>query len=873
MGGGEQHTLLEWYTIAMQHYQDGHVREARIAAAEVRRLERGGYCDCMLRAMNRFANWRLTEALVCYERAIALQDSAPAPLSSDPTPHLCTALTLMSLGRADEALAACERGSAALPAALELYLLRGALQLDLGRLDEALASYEQALLRDPTSTEALTFKGFALYALGRSAESLQVHEQLVALEPERPEAHLFKGRVLEQLGRLAEAAACYEEAIRLDSSQSDAWAYKGGVLWQMRDEGPDRLAEAAACYEEAIRLDPESALAHNGLGNVLMARKRYREALTAYARASALQPDVKAFRYNRQQAARAAEGLDARGVWAATSLAAGSGPLMQEYLGLQGILKLMEGERLEEALAACERAGPMVREPGFAHVLLMMKGTILEAMDRCEEALTTYGELIAASPESADGYYWRARVALKLEEERDVLPDLERATALDPTWHEAWALRGDLLAGARRFKEALAAYDRALALHGSEALLHNKRGQVLAQLGRHEQALAAYHRATEIEPDHPYHWMNSALALAELGRHMEALQAYETAIQLEPHSPLASFLLFNKGNLLIHVGRHAEALACFEHAIDYEQSEETRLLMGGTDSVTLALVHYGKGRSLTALHRYAEALASFEAARALWPDLPDLSHALAYAQQELRRQRVPAAAAEQGEKGRGSSAGGERGDATRRARSGRASEPGRRKTSHFVDLLIWSVVVAGGVLWLLSSVIEAFGPRLNALIPPFGILSLALYPLSCWLGFTWRVESSTGATPSPLLWADTTRATGAGEATTRPGQQIGLFVSSTRPTAEIWRVRLRRLSHASLFGALYLLVATVAAAELVRIDSPALPFTSLVQLVLLGTLLLLMHVAVMLAALLALRVLRRHSAARQQAGGSEAPGA
>lgn len=866
----EQHALLEWYRTAMQHYHDAHYAEAQAAHAEVRRLEPNGYCDSVLSGMVCFDQQRFAEALAQYEQALRLQAHAPAPYSCDPYPYIFTSLVLMCLGRPEEALAACDRGSAALPDALVLYLHRGELLLKLGRVEEAAASYDQVLRRDPSSREALTYMGFALYAMGRLDESLEVHERLLALAPELPEAHLFKGRVLEQQGRLHKAVACYEEAIRLDGTLADAWAYKGGVLWQMRSQGGRLLSEAVACYEEAIRLDPGSSLAHNGLGNVLMTQRRYREATSAYARASALQPGVKAFQYNRQQAARAAEGLEPRAVWAATSRGKqGANPLMQEFQGLQMILKLMEGERLVEALEACEQARPMVRAPEFVEALLMMKGTILEAMERYAEALAVYEELIASRPESGEGFYWRARVMLKLDPQRDVLADLEVATDLDPTLQDAWVMRGDLLAEAQRYAEALEAFEQALALpeEGEVAALYSKKGQVLSFLERHEQALAAYERARDIDPGHQYHWMNLAIGLSQLGRHAQALDAYNAAIQIDPHSPLIAFLFFNKGSELLTLSRDEEALAWFEHAIAYELSEETQQIMGeakGQDQFTLALDYYGKGRALSGLGRDAEALASFEAAATYYPDLPELADALARTRQAVRRRRVPAAVPV--DAGSEDQAGREEGGGLRPAGRGRASEPGRQgRASHFGDLLIGSTVVAGGVLWLLSWVIAHFGRQLYPLVLPFAALSLVLYPLCCWLGWNWRLAKTTGGTPSPLLWVDAQ----AQEHLTKK-QRVGQVVSSTRPVGEIWQIRLRRLLQAALFGGLFLLVATVALAELVLVDSASLPVSALVQLVLLGTLFMLLHLATILAALLALGVLRRRARRARRSGANGA---
>ncbi len=853
----EQHTLLEWYLAATQHYHDAHYVEAHEAHAEVRRLEPNGYCDSVLTGMVCFEQQRLAEALTHFEQALHLRVHAPFPCSHDPYPYIYISIVLICLGRSEDSLAVYDRGIVALPDSPDLFLHRGELLLKLGRVGEAAASYNQVLQRDPSSLNALTFKGLTLYAMGYLDESLELYERLLTLAPDRAEVHMFKGRVLEQQGHLHKALACYEEAIRLDGMLADVWAYKGGVLWQMRSQGEHALSQAMTCYEEAIRLDPGSPLAHNGQGKVLMVQHHYREATSAYACACALMPEVKAFQYNRQQAARAAEGLEARTVWAVTNREKHEAdPLLQEFLGLQMILKLIEDDRLEEALEACEQARPMVRAPEFTEAILMMKGTILESKERYSEAITVYEALIDCKPEGGEGYYWRARAMLKLDPGCDVLADLAIATNLDPILQDAWAMQGNLLAEEQRYLEALEAFEQALALpKGEDAALYSKKGQVLSFLERHEHALEAYKRARDIDPGHQYHWMNLAIGLSRLGRHTDALDACNAAIQMDPHSPLVTFLFFNKGSELLALSRDEEALAWFEHAIAYELSAEAPQNIGEAqtqDRFALTLDYYGKGHALSGLRRDVEALASFEATAAHYPDLPEVTDALARTRQVVSHQRVPALVP--GGAGAQDQAGHEEEGNLQTAERGRASEPGRQdRNPHFGDLLIGSTAVAGGVLWLLSWAISQLGPQSHLLVFPFAVLSLVLYPLFYWWGWNWRMANPTSPFSSPLLWVDAQAPLCLGN---KHRVRAGRVVSSTRSVAEIWQGRLRRLLQAALFGGIFLLVATVAIAELVLADSAPLLVRTMVQLVPLESLFLLLHVAIILTALLASSILR-----------------
>lgn len=53
----------------------------------------------------------------------------------------------------------------------------------------------------------------------------------------------------------------------------------------------------------------------------------------------------------------------------------------------------------------------------------------------------------------------------------------------------------------RRFEEALAGYDRALALDPTHALAHNNRGNVLKDLYRLDEAQASFERALALQTD------------------------------------------------------------------------------------------------------------------------------------------------------------------------------------------------------------------------------------------------------------------------------------------------------------------------------------------------------------------------------------
>jgi predicted O-linked N-acetylglucosamine transferase (SPINDLY family) len=95
------------------------------------------------------------------------------------------------------------------------------------------------------------------------------------------------------------------------------------------------------------------------------------------------------------------------------------------------------------------------------------------------------------------------------------------------------------LQGLRRFADALACYDRALALRPDYAQAHYNRGSALRQLKRNTDALAAFDQALALHPDHAEALFLRGDTLCELGRQQEAIASYEQAIALRPEHPHA----------------------------------------------------------------------------------------------------------------------------------------------------------------------------------------------------------------------------------------------------------------------------------------------------------------------------------------------
>ena len=113
----------------------------------------------------------------------------------------------------------------------------------------------------------------------------------------------------------------------------------------------------------------------------------------------------------------------------------------------------------------------------------------------------------------------------------------------------------------QRLDEALASYNRAIALKPNDAEFFNNRGTVLKDLNRLDQALASYDQAIALRPGHADAYNNRGVVLMELKRLDEALASYDRAVALKPDYAEA---FNNRGMARLLAGRHREGWADHE---------------------------------------------------------------------------------------------------------------------------------------------------------------------------------------------------------------------------------------------------------------------------------------------------------------------
>ena len=104
----------------------------------------------------------------------------------------------------------------------------------------------------------------------------------------------------------------------------------------------------------------------------------------------------------------------------------------------------------------------------------------------------------------------------------------------NPNDAQAYNMRGSVLGRAGRNQEALADFDKAIALDANYAQAYANRGQVHRQMKQLDLALADYNKALAIDQNYAAAYLGRGQVYRAQGRALDALNDYNRAIQMTP---------------------------------------------------------------------------------------------------------------------------------------------------------------------------------------------------------------------------------------------------------------------------------------------------------------------------------------------------
>jgi tetratricopeptide (TPR) repeat protein len=241
--------------------------------------------------------------------------------------------------------------------------------------------------------------------------------------------------------------------------------------------------------------------------------------------------------------------------------------------------------------------------------------------------------------------FWTARGASlhALGHYQEAIACYDKALALKPqyiaVYAAGWSNKGSAFGELRLHRDAVACYDKALAVFSGSADIWSNKGHQLSKLGHHDEAIVCYEKALALDATDANAWSNKADALQSLTRREEAIACYDRALAIDARLAVA---WNNKGIALAALGKPAAAIECYERALAVNPLDANTWCNKGCDLQTLgdhsqaikcfdeglkadprnARIWENKASSLRAAGNREEAIACLDKALEIQPQSP-----------------------------------------------------------------------------------------------------------------------------------------------------------------------------------------------------------------------------------------------------------
>ena len=223
------------------------------------------------------------------------------------SPELQRGIALAQKGDFKKAEEAFEQAVALHPRDARSLTALGQVQEQLGKLPESIETFRKVIEFDPSSADAHENLGIALGDQSDFAAALKESSFAIRLAPSSASAHFLRGRLLGDLGKHEEARAEFRKALDIAPEYAQALYYWAAL------EGDERnIVMQGNLLKRYLRLRPDQATAFDQLGHVLEAEHRESEAVAAWRRAIALNPQYSEATYSIARALRRTDPVESK---------------------------------------------------------------------------------------------------------------------------------------------------------------------------------------------------------------------------------------------------------------------------------------------------------------------------------------------------------------------------------------------------------------------------------------------------------------------------------------------------------------------------------------------------------------------------------
>ena len=234
-----------------------------------------------------------------------------------------------------------------------------------------------------------------------------------------------------------------------------------------------------------------------------------------------------------------------------------------------------------------------------------------------KDGIALWDSVISQYQTIAPAYINRGIILAGQKKYDDALRDYNKAIELNPDFPKGYSNRGVLLKDLKRYDESLSDYNKAIELLPNYAIPYNNRGVLFKILNRLDEALNDYNRAIALLPNYPDALYNRAVVYKLQNKYDESLRDYNKAIQLRPNS---SSMYRSRAGLMSNYDKFEEALRDYNKAIQLEPNNADNWLSRG--------IYFSK------IKKYPEAINDYNKVIAIQPSMPEAYYGKGIAEYE-----------------------------------------------------------------------------------------------------------------------------------------------------------------------------------------------------------------------------------------------
>ncbi len=349
-----------------------------------------------------------------------------------------------------------------------------------GKLTQAVSDFEVVLKAVHANPALRDFHSLALARIGevRLAQrkfklAAEIYSQGVSNEPSNPEFHYGYGVALRARRQNEASLKQFEETLRLDPRHAGAMIGKGSIFYELGD-----IPRAFDLLREAVRIAPNNPLPYGVMSSFYRdLNEPYREHLM-----------LGQYYYYGRDIKRA----------------------ISEYRTAQAIEETAESHHAL-GVAYLEAGDAGAAETQFRRALKMKikpAGTTwsqlshsLARQGKVDEAQDALAQALKRDDERAEYHSQAAWLYLKMKKFKEAEKSASRAVELNPAYASGLRFLGDALSAQEKYREAIKAYEKSLALDASQADVYLNLGWAHEAAGEPVSAQRNYELFLKTGPD------------------------------------------------------------------------------------------------------------------------------------------------------------------------------------------------------------------------------------------------------------------------------------------------------------------------------------------------------------------------------------